>query len=193
MPPGSSPDTVQNLMTRFRLGDKQAAGERVALFYPEQRRLTEARTKGEQANHTWQPAGLLNQLHVELLKVKALCASNSDGESERRAFLGLTEHLMWRLCHHSWPLSKRSEKSELEDLPDARVPDVEALSQVDQAFDRLVAVNPNLRIIVELRFFEGLTGKECAAQMGVGNSNVGGYCEFAQQWLEDRFGKQAAL
>jgi len=175
-------------MTRFRLGDKQAAGERVALFYPEQRRLTEARTKGEQANHTWQPAGLLNQLYVELLKVKALCASNSDGESERRAFLGLAEHLMWRLCHHSWPLSKRSEKS-----PDARVPDVEALSPVEHALDRLVVVNPNLRIIVELCFFEGLTGKECAAQMAVGNSNVGGYCEFAQQRLEDRFGKQAAL
>ena len=122
MSPGHSPDTVRNLMSRFRLGDRQAAGELVSLFYPELRRLAAARMKGEQPNHTWQPTGLVNELYLELLKVKALRASDSDGEAERRAFLSLAAHIMRRLLiEHSRPLSKRSKKSELSDLPDARI------------------------------------------------------------------------
>jgi len=156
----------------------------------ELRRLAAARMKSENANHTWQPTGLVNELYLELLKVKALRASDSDGEAERRAFLGLAAHLMRRLLiHHARPLSKRSEKSELEDLPDARMSGTEALTEVEQALDRLAAINPNLRTVVELRVFEGLTGKECAERMGVGTATVGRYWEFARQWLEDEFGK----
>src|SRR5690242_13056699 len=109
MSPGASPDTVRSLMSRFRLGDKQAAGELVSLFYPELRRLAAARMKSEQPNHTWQPTGLVNELYLELLKVKALRTSDFDGEAERRAFLGLAAHMMRRLLiQHSRPLSKRS-------------------------------------------------------------------------------------
>ena len=188
--PSSKAATVQSLMKRFRTGDKQAAGELVSLFYPELRRLAAARMKSENANHTWQPTGLVNELYLELLKVKALRASESDGEAERRGFLGLAAHLMRRLLiHHARPLSKRSEKSELEDLPDARMSGTEALTEVEQALDRLAAINPNLRTVVELRVFEGLTGKECAERMGVGTATVGRYWEFARQWLEDEFGK----
>ena len=192
MSPGTSPDTVQSLMSRFRMGDKQAAGELVAMFYPELRRLAAARMKGEQPNHTWQPTGLVNELYLELLKVKALRASDSDGEAERRAFLSLAAHMMRRLLiQHSRPLSKRSEKSELAGLPDARISGAEALAQVEQALDRLASINPNLRTVVELRVFEGLTGKECAARMGVGTATVARYWDFARQWLEDEFGKRA--
>src|SRR3569832_1543293 len=109
MSPCSGPDRIQGLMKRFRTGDKQAAGELVSLFYPELRRLAAARMKGEQASHTLQPTGLVNELYLELLKVKALRASDSDGEAERRAFLSLAAHMMRRLLiQHSRPLSKRS-------------------------------------------------------------------------------------
>src|SRR5689334_22198436 len=142
MSPGSSPDTVQNLMNRFRRGDKQAAGELVSLFYPELRRLAAARMKGEQPNHTWQPTGLVNELYLELLKVKALRASDSDGEAERRAFLSLAAHMMRRLLiQHSRPLSRQSKKSSLPDLPDARISGAEALADVEEALERLGSIN----------------------------------------------------
>jgi RNA polymerase sigma factor (TIGR02999 family) len=193
MSPGSSLDTVQNLMSRFRKGDKQAAGELVSLFYPELRRLAAARMKSEQPNHTWQPTGLVNELYLELLKVKALRASGSDGEAERRAFLGLAAHMMRRLLiQHSRPLSKRSSKSELPDLPDVRISGAEALAEVEEALGRLAAIHPNLRTVVELRVFEGLTGKECAERMGMGTATVSRYWDFARQWLEDEFGKTSA-
>jgi RNA polymerase sigma factor (TIGR02999 family) len=192
MSPGHSPDTVRNLMSRFRKGDRQAAGELVLLFYPELRRLAAARMKGEQPNHTWQPTGLVNELYLELLKVKALRESDSDGEAERRAFLSLAAHIMRRLLiEHSRPLSKRSKKSELSDLPDARNSGTEALAEVEEALDRLASINPHLRTVVELRVFEGLTGKECAERMRVGTATVSRYWDFARQWLEDEFGKES--
>ncbi len=60
---------------------------------------------------------------------------------------------------------------------------------MEQALDRLASINPSLRIVVELRVFEGLTGKECAARMGVGTATVSRYWDFARQWLEDEFAK----
>jgi RNA polymerase sigma factor (TIGR02999 family) len=193
MSPGVNPSTVQSLMSRFRMGDKEAAGELVSLFYPELRRLAAARMKSEQPNHTWQPTGLVNELYLELLKVKALRASDSDGEAERRSFLSLAAHMMRRLLiQHSRPLAKRSVKSQLSDLPDARISGAEALAEVEGALDRLASVNPNLRTVVELRIFEGLTGKECAERMGIGTATVSRYWEFAREWLENEFGKPSA-
>src|SRR5258707_13682505 len=98
MPAGStSSDTVRRLMAEFRQGDKAAAGQLVELFYPELRRLAAARMKSERSDHTWQPTVLVNELYLELVKIKVLRASDSDGEAERHAFLDPAEHLMRRL------------------------------------------------------------------------------------------------
>lgn len=187
---GSTSDTVQRLMGRFRQGDKAAAGQLVELFYPELRRLAAARMKAERAGHTWQPTVLVNELYLELVKVRALRASDSDGEAERQAFLGLAAQLMRRLLiHHARPLSKRAEKAELEDLPDARMHGTDALVEVEQALDRLASINPKLRTVVELRVFEGLTREEIAERMGCGTATVARHWDFARQWLEDEFGR----
>jgi DNA-directed RNA polymerase specialized sigma24 family protein len=78
---------------------------------------------------------------------------------------------------------------ELEDLPDIRISGSEALAEVEHALDRLAAINRNLRTVVELRVFGGLTGKDCAARMGVGTAKIGRYWKFARQWLQDEFWK----
>ena len=86
------------------------------------------------------PSGLVNELYLELLKIKALPASERDMDAERQAFLGLAAQLMRRLLiHHARPLSKPSEKSTLEDLPDARVSAVEALAEIEEALQCLAS------------------------------------------------------
>jgi RNA polymerase sigma factor (TIGR02999 family) len=191
MPAGStSSDTVRRLMAEFRQGDKAAAAQLVELFYPELRRLAAARMKSERSDHTWQPTALVNELYLELVKIKVLRASDSDGEAERQAFLALAAHLMRRLLiHHSRPLSRRAAKDEIVDLPDLETSGPDALVQVDQALNRLAAINPKLRTVVEMRVFEGLTREEIAERMGCGTATVARHWEFARQWLEDEFGR----
>ena len=66
------PQEVSQLMDRLRQGSQEAAGQLVALFYPELRRLARSQMRGERAAHSWQPTLLVNQLYLELSMIKAL-------------------------------------------------------------------------------------------------------------------------
>jgi len=74
------------------------------------------------------------------------------------------------LIHHSRPLSKRAGKAELPDLPGPRETP-HSVAEIDDVLNRLAAVNPALRRVVELRVFEGLTREEIAQEMGCGHGD----------------------
>ena len=99
---------IASLMTRFRSGDRQAVGELVDSLYPELRRIAAFRMYRESQEHTWTPTVLVNELYLELVKIRALRPADI-GEDEREAFLRLSGFLMRRLLiHHARPLSKNS-------------------------------------------------------------------------------------
>jgi len=174
-------------MASFRNGDHEAAGQLVELFYPELRRIAAARMRAERPDHTLQPTALVHQLYLELVKVKALRPASSEGADEKAAFLGLAAYLMKRLLiHHARPLSKRAEKAELPDLPGPS-PTEHSLLEIDDVLNRLAAINPALRRVVELRVFEGLTREEIAREMGCGTATVARHWSFARNWLEEAF------
>jgi RNA polymerase sigma factor (TIGR02999 family) len=190
MPATRNPETVARLMANFRQGDAEAAAGLMELFYPELRRMAGARMRAERVEHTWQPTALVNELYLELVKIKALRPPDAGGEEEREAFLALAGHIMKRLLiHHARPLYKRAEKTELAEFPDLRAGGVDSLAQIDSALERLAALNPKLRSVVELRVFEGLTGEEIAARMDCAPRTVARYWTFAQQWLSEEFGR----
>ena|SRR5581483_3787217 len=193
MPDSSQqPDTVARLMADFRAGDHDAASKLVDLFYPDLRRLAAARMKQERSGHTWQATALVNELYLELVKIKALKASESDPEAERQQFLRLSAFLMKRLLiRHARPLSKRSEKAEINDLLLADDSGARALAEVEDALAKLEAFNPEIREVVELRVFEGLTGEEIAERLHCGTATVARHWNFARHWLARYFGKES--
>ena len=188
MPASLQSDTIARLMASFRNGDHEAAGRLVELFYPELRRIAAARMRSERPNHTLQPTAVVHQLYLELVKVKALRPAGSSGADEKAAFLGLAAYLMKQLLiHHARPLSKRSEKAELPDLPGPPSPTEHSLVEIDDVLNRLAAINPALRRVVELRVFEGLTREEIAREMDCGTATVARHWNFARNWLEEAF------
>ena len=188
------PDSVAQLMASFRNGDSEAAGRLVELFYPELRRIAAARMRAERLDHTLQPTAVVHQLYLELVKVKALRPASSDGEDEKAAFLGLAAFLMKRLLiHHARPLSKRAGKAEIPDLPAPHSQAEHSLLEIDDVLNRLAAINPALRRVVELRVFEGLTREEIAQEMGCSTATVARHWSFARNWLEDSFAGTAGL
>jgi RNA polymerase sigma factor (TIGR02999 family) len=173
-------------MASFRNGDHEAAGRLVELFYPELRRIAAARMRSERPDHTLQPTAVVHQLYLELVKVKALRPSGSDDANEKAAFLGLAAYLMKQLLiHHGRPLSKRAEKAELPDLPGPQSSAEQSLVEIEDVLNRLAAINPALRRVVELRVFEGLTREEIAREMVCGTATVARHWNFARNWLEE--------
>lgn len=186
--PGSS--SVAQLMASFRKGDKAAAGKLVEMFYPELRRLAAARMRSERTEHTLQATALINELYLELLKIKELRDADSDDEDERAAFFRLSGSLMRRLLiHHARPLAKQAQKVEITELNSGSTPEGHALAEIDDALERLQKLNPQLRTVVELKVFEGLTGEEIAARLGCGTATVTRHWNFARHWLAENFAK----
>jgi RNA polymerase sigma factor (TIGR02999 family) len=185
---------IRSLMARFRSGDRDAAGALVDHFYPELRRIAAARMRTESLEHTWTPTVLVNELYLELVKIKALRSSNEDS-SERDAFLNLAGHIMRRLLiHHSRPLYRKAHKVDPEELElapaDAANDGPEALAQVEDLLERLRKIDPRMRTVVELRVFEGKTADEAAEAMGCSVRSVHTYWRFATHWLSKELGSE---
>lgn len=183
---------IRSLMSRLRSGDRSAADALVGHFYPELRRLAAARMQTEREEHTWSPTVLVNELYLELIKIKALRACDEDA-SERDAFLKLAGHIMRRLLiHHARPLSRKAQKFDLTELDSspagALQTGTEMLAQIEDFLERLRKLDPRLRTVVELRVFEGKTADETAAAMGCSPRTVHKCWNFARRWLATELG-----
>jgi RNA polymerase sigma factor (TIGR02999 family) len=183
MAPTVSGQTISRLMTAFRRGDKRAADELVEIFYPQLRRLANSRMRKESSGHSWQATLLVNELYLELIKIRALPAPESDGGDGKAAFFGLAAHLMRRLLiHHSRPLHAKAVKVELD--YSAATSGTESVAEIEMALSRLNAIRPRLRAIVELKVFEGMTLDEVALQLGCSSATVTREWYFARHWLQ---------
>ena len=181
-----SPGLVRRLMEQYRSGDREAVNRLVEQFYPELRRMAASQMQAEKLDHTWQTTALVNELYLQLVRLKNLPPAGADDESEKQLFLGLAGFLMKRLLiHHARPLQKRSKKEELsEKLVDAGLGDSD-LFEIEDLLVKLGRVDPVLPQVVQMRVFEGLTREEIAGRMGCSKRTVARNWEFARRWLEE--------
>ena len=185
-----SSQTISRLMSAFRQGDRRAADELVEILYPQLRRLADSRMRREGPGHSWQPTLLVNELYLELIKIKALPATEGDKDDEA-AFFGLAAHLIKRLLiHHSRPLAAKAVKVELD--ASAAVSGTDAIAEIEVALSRLEALRPRLRAIVELKVFEGMTLDEVADRLGCSPATVTRDWNFARHWLRKELSGQAS-
>jgi hypothetical protein len=70
--PALSAEAVARLMRDLRHGNQAAKQELVKFLYPELRRVAAVKMKRERVNHTLQPTAIVNELYLELLKIRGL-------------------------------------------------------------------------------------------------------------------------
>ena len=176
--------TVRNLIAQVRNGVPGAAGELMEAIYPDLKRLAAAKMRNERADHTWQPTALVHELYLQLLKSGALGGVAGDN-NEKAAFFGLAGHMMMRLLiQHSRPLYRKVQKVPI--APEGAGPAelfAHDLDGVESILADLARIDPQLRAVVELKVFEGLSVEEIAARLGCSARTVDRRWNFARHWL----------
>jgi RNA polymerase sigma-70 factor, ECF subfamily len=178
---------VTALLCRASLGERAATDELLPLVYDELRRLAAAHLAEERAGHTLQPTALAHEAYLRLVGPGGTTWENRAhffGAAARAIRRILVDHARGRVRQ------KRGGGVEVQSLeadcaerhPITPPPSVDLIA-LDDALERLTALDPQKARIVEMRFFGGLTVEEVAAALGVSESTVARDWQFARVWL----------
>lgn len=173
------------LLARYGAGDRSAADALLPLLYDELRRIASGQLSRERAGHTLQPTALVHEAWLRLVDDPAR------GVAGRRHFLSLAARVMRRvLVDHARErgAQKRGGGAARVTL-DGAVALYEAreldLLALEEALERLAALDPELLRFVELRFFAGLTNEEVAEVEGCSLRHVERGWSTARAFLRD--------
>jgi RNA polymerase sigma factor (TIGR02999 family) len=159
-----------DVLSELRTGRHQSLDRLVPLVYDELRAIAHrelaARRHGARGG-TLSTTALVHEAYLKLVD------QSRAGWRDRAHFLALASLAMRHVLVDrakararlkrgggQWHLSLDEEEIGVDDQP-------EALLQLDEALDRLAALEPRLARVVECRFFGGLTEEEIAAALGV--------------------------
>ena len=153
------------------------------LVYAELRRLAAHYLKNERAGQTLQPTALVHEAYLKLLK------DRPERWQNRAHFSAIAAHSMRQILierARARGAQKRGGARQRVTLDDALVAGGERsidLVALDQALDRLAALDPEQARLVELRFFGGLTVEETAEAMDISPATVKRHWTVACAWL----------
>ena len=183
MPGAPLPDDLTRLLLAWRDGEPGAIDRLAPLVYDELRRQARLQLRGERAGHTLQPTALVHEAFLRLVGQSRAQWQN------REQFFAVASRAMRRvLVDHARArmAAKRGDGQTFVVLDEARAasapPGVDVLA-LDQALDRLAAIDPRQARVVELRYFGGLTAPETAAALDVSLATVNRDWTMARAWL----------
>jgi len=174
---------VTRLLREARAGDRAALDELLPLVYRELRQIAARHLAQERPGHTLQATALVHEVYLRLIDQHSVDWRN------RAHFFSIAAEMMRRiLVNHA--VGRRAQKrgagetllslDEVVSFPNRQ--DVD-LILLDEALNRLAALDALQARIVEMRFFAGLTVEEVAEVLGVSDSEVKREWRSAKAWL----------
>lgn len=178
-------ERVTRLLINWSNGEEEALHEMMPLVYEDLRRLAAFYMSRERADHTLQPTALINETYLRLIDQRRVDWKN------RAQFIGLAAQMMRRvLLNHarSRAAARRgggAQRVSLSLAADSAGQIQIDLIALDEALERLAAIDQRKSRIVELKFFGGLTTEEIAEVLQVSHATVEREWGFARAWLYD--------
>jgi RNA polymerase sigma factor (TIGR02999 family) len=175
---------VTHLLEAAAAGDPKAAAELLPLVYDELRKLAAARMAAESPGHTLQPTALVHEAYLRL--VGAGERPDWDG---RGHFFGAAAEAMRRILVESARRKKRLRhgggllRDELPADGPAIASPVEDVVAVNDALEKLAAVDARAAELVKLHYFAGLTIDQAAGVLGVSVRKAYTVWAYARAWL----------
>jgi RNA polymerase sigma factor (TIGR02999 family) len=180
---------VTTLLRAWSRGDQRARDQLTPLVYDELRRRAGHYLRAERANHTLSPTALVHEVYLRLVNL-----DDVDWQ-DRTHFFALAARQMRRILVDSArgrQYQKRGGGAVNVAIVDAiavaaRHPDLVAL---DDALSTLAAQDERKALVVELRFFGGLTNEEIAEELGISTDTVTRDWQMAKLWLRRELKKE---
>ncbi len=173
---------VTRLLQQWRGGSQQALDELMPIVYDELRRLAKRCLYSERPGHTLRATALVNEAYIRLLDADI-------GWQDRAHFYAVAARVLRRILveyARSHSRQKRGGGEEMVPLDEAVLVGPQAASMVldlDEALERLAALDPRKSEIIQLLFFGGLTYEETAAALDISPATVHRELKLAKAWL----------
>lgn len=183
MTSSSSTSRITQLLVAWSEGDQSALERLTPLVHEELRRLAHHYMKGERPGHTLQTSALVNEAYLKLIDQKHVAFKTRSQFFALSATLMrhiLVDHARNRRYLKRGGMAQRISFDEAVVVPSKRDTDVLA---VDEALDRLTALDPRKGKVVELRFFGGLSVEETAEALHISAVTVMREWSMAKAWL----------
>jgi RNA polymerase sigma factor (TIGR02999 family) len=175
--------SITDLLLQVRHGNPDAMDRLFPLVYGELHRIAHWQLQGERPGHTLGTTGLVHETYLKLVD------QNRVEWRDRGHFFALAARAMRRILVDYArryqairrgggvrPLALRDDDAATDERG-------ETLLALDEALERLAALNPRLSQVVECRYFGGLTEEETAEALGVTTRTVERDWAKARGWL----------
>ena len=178
-----SQQDVTRLLLDWSRGDEQSLAKLLPVIYNELRRLAQHYIRQERSDHTLQATALVHEAYLRLIDAK-------DVEWQNRAHFFAVAAQTMRHILVDMARARRAQKrggghklslDEAVSTPDE--PDDVDLIALDEALDRLSAIDQQQSKIIELRYFAGLTIEETAEALKISPATVKREWAMARAWL----------
>ena len=178
-----APDDVTDLLVAWRHGDQDALARLVALVHDELRRIAHGYLAGERADHTLRTTALVNEAYLKLVRT-----SHVQWQDRAQFFAAAAGSMRRILVDYARRYNAGKRGGGLGALPldeEALLVEqrAEMLEALDEALERLEAMDSRLCRVVEYRYFAGLSDAETAEVLGVTSRTVRREWVKARGWL----------
>ena len=178
-----SSEQITEMLQAWGEGDSTALEQLLPLVYDELHRLAGAYLRGERRGHTLQTTALINEAYLRLAEWKNVEWKN------RAHFLGVAAQMMRRVLvdfARSRHYAKRGGDAQPVKFEEAKIAaprrDAEIIA-LDDALKTLAEIDPRKCLLVELRYFGGLSVEETADVMNLSPRTVMREWQAARAWL----------
>ncbi len=180
------PQDVTRLLQQWKDGDRTALDELIPVVYDELRRLAAISLQAERRDHTLRTTALVHEAYVRLV--------GADIQWQDRAhFYAVAARVLRRVLVEYARMHNREKRGGGEQP----VPFDEALHgaimvgpgaasmvvELDEALERLAALDPRKSDVLQLLYFGGLTYDETAAALSISPATVHRELKLAKAWL----------
>ncbi len=176
--------SITRLLKNWSEGDRDALDALLPLVYDELHRQAARYLRRERDDHTLQTTALIHEAYVKLIDQRNVQWQN------RAHFFGIAANAMRRILVDHARTRKREKrggsgvKLQLDEAINVSTGERDIdLVALDEALDRLAAMDDRQARIVELRYFSGMTEDETAEVLGISPATVRRDWHMAKAWL----------